>query len=107
LEKPASHTIKSEITKLEQEQKTTEIQAHEKELEAHLDLDRDESFAYSVAALKVEISIGAIAALLRRRPLWYVSLGIAMIGLVFMVVGTSPRTPEVGETSPTATSVTD
>lgn len=43
-----------------------------------------------IPCMQVKISMGAIAALTRKQIIWYVGLGIATIGVGFMVAGTLP-----------------
>ncbi|MGC1380310.1 MAG: DUF4337 domain-containing protein [Candidatus Baltobacteraceae bacterium] len=43
---------------------------------------RHHAFEYAVALLQVAIALGAVAALARFRPAWYVSLTAGMVGLV-------------------------
>jgi hypothetical protein len=45
------------------------------------------SLARGVTAFQIAIAMGAIAVLARRPRLWFVSLGLGLLGLVFMIVG--------------------
>ena len=90
LQKPVPPAIAAEITKLRREQQESQIEARRLETEADVDLRRHESFAHSVAALQIGISLGAVAALLRQRRVWYLGLGIAALGIGFMILGTYP-----------------
>ncbi len=89
-QKPVPANITTEINKLKQDQQTTQNKARELEHESQLMLSRHESFARSVAALQIGISLGAVAALLRKKSVWYFGLGIAAIGIGFMIAGTLP-----------------
>ena len=87
LQKPVPATLTAEITKLEREQQTSSAAAHQLENEARRDLSRHEAFAHSVAALQIGISLGAISALLRKRNLWYLGLGLGAVGASLMLWG--------------------
>jgi hypothetical protein len=52
---------------------------------------RHENFAYAVALLQVAIALGAVAALTRRRPAWFGSallgvIGCAVFGYAFFLL---------------------
>lgn len=89
-QKPVPAAITSEINKLKQDQETTQKQARQLEEESKIMFKRHELFARSVAALQIGISLGAVAALLRKKPVWYLGLGIATVGIGFMIAGTVP-----------------
>ncbi len=103
LRKPVPPAIAAEITKLRQEQQDSQAEARRLETEADVDLRRHESFAHSVAALQIGISLGAVAALLRQRRVWYLGLGIAALGVGFMILGTYPG--HAAKALPTSTAV--
>jgi len=90
LQKPVPPAITAEIAKLERQQQDSQIEARKLETEAYVDLRRHESFARSVAALQIGISLGAVAALLRQKRVWYLGLGIAAVGVGFIIWGTFP-----------------
>jgi|CZKU01.1.fsa_nt_gi hypothetical protein len=46
-------------------------------------------FAKSVTVFQVSIALAAIAALTRRKPMWWVSLAVGVTGLVFFAMGLS------------------
>ena len=96
LSKPVPLSIQAEITKLQREQKQTQAEAQKLEDEAHNSMTRHETLAKSVAALQIGISLGAVAALLRRRSIWYLGLGIAAVGVVFLVTGLFPAQKAAG-----------
>jgi hypothetical protein len=48
---------------------------------------RHRSFEYAVALLQVGIALGAVAALARSKPAWYVSLAAGAAGLAFFLQG--------------------
>ncbi|AFY93023.1 DUF4337 domain-containing protein [Chamaesiphon minutus] len=90
LQKPVPAKTTTEIDKLNREQEEIGREAQKIQAESQQNLARHELFARSVAALQVGISMGAIAALTRKQAIWYVGLGIATIGIGFMVAGTLP-----------------
>jgi hypothetical protein len=47
-------------------------------------------FAKSVTIFQVAIALAAIAALTRRKPMWWVSLGMGALGVVFFALGLLP-----------------
>ncbi len=90
LQKPVPAKTTTELAKLNREQQEIGQEAQKLQAESAQNLARHELFARSVAALQVGISMGAIAALTRKQKIWYVGLGIATIGIGFMVAGTLP-----------------
>ncbi len=76
------------------EQKEIEGKAHDLEKERdeksreseHL-MHRHHIFAYSVTFSQVAIALSAIAALTKRRPMWYLSLVVGAVSIVFVVIG--------------------
>jgi len=91
LQKPVPAKTTTELAKLNREQQEIGQEAQKLQAESAQNLARHELFARSVAALQVGISMGAIAALTRKQTIWYVGLGIATIGIGFMVAGTLPH----------------
>ncbi len=81
LQRPIPTDLQSQIQTLQQKQAALQIEAQTLQQESANELQQHELFARSVAALQVAISLGAVAVLLRKRAVWYVSLGIAAIGL--------------------------
>lgn len=51
---------------------------------------RHHAFEYAVALLQVGIALGAVAALARSKPAWYVSLASGLIGTFFFARGLIP-----------------
>lgn len=96
LGKPVPARTTAEIIKLQQDQQQTEVEARRLEEEGHSAMQRHESFARGVAALQIGISLGAVAALLRRKSVWYLGLAIAAVGVVFMGIGLLPAQQAVG-----------
>jgi Domain of unknown function (DUF4337) len=88
--KPVPTKTTMELGKLTKDQQEIQKEAQKLQSEAEHNLQHHELFARSVTALQVAISMGAIAALTKKRYIWYVGLGIAAIGIGFMVAGTLP-----------------
>jgi hypothetical protein len=99
-QKPVPATLTAEITKLNQEQQASSTAARQLENEARTNLHRHEAFAHSVAALQIGISLGAIAALLRKRTLWYLGLGIGAVGVSLMILGVISPSHEPSTSGP-------
>jgi hypothetical protein len=87
LHQPVPPSITAEITKLNQQLPNSQNLARSLETEGKLDLHRHEFFSYSVAALQIAISLGAVAALLRKKAVWYLGLGIGALGFGLMIFG--------------------
>ena len=75
---------KSEAEKLVAEVKSADVESRQ-----HLTLHHQ--FAKSVTIFQVAIALAAIAALARRKALWWVSLGVGLLGAVFLVLGFLPH----------------
>ncbi len=93
LQKPVPPELPAEVAKLRSAQEEIQKEAQKLQVESQENLRRHELFAHSVAALQVGISLGAIAALLRKPAVWYLGLSIAAIGIGFMVMGSIPSNP--------------
>ncbi len=102
LEKPVPQNITDEIARLEEDKKGIEAKARSLEKESKQYAEVHQTFAYSVAALQVAISLGAVATLMRKKPLWYVSLGLAAVGVVVMASGFLSKPAHVAEHSTSA-----
>ncbi len=76
---------KMEQYKEDQDKISEDAKKFEEDSEAHL--KHHETLAHSVTLFQVAIAVGAISALTRRKPFWYVSLGFGVIGLVFFSMG--------------------
>ena len=75
---------KTEAEKLAGEVKTADTESRQ-----HLALHHQ--FAKSVTIFQVAIALAAIAALARRKALWWVSLGVGALGAVFLLLGFLPH----------------
>jgi hypothetical protein len=61
--------------------------AHKFEEESAMEVGRHHAFEYAVALLQVAIALGAVAALARVKPAWYVSLAAGILGCAFFFSG--------------------
>jgi glucose-6-phosphate isomerase len=66
-----------------------EVKAADAESRHHLGLHH--RFAKSVTIFQVAIALAAIAALARKKALWWVSLGVGAVGAFFLVLGFMPQ----------------
>ncbi len=99
-QKPIPVETTAEINKLKQDMESSQTKALELEEESNLALYRHELFARTVAALQIGISLGAVAALVRKKSVWYLGLTIAGVGVVFMVMGIFPSQHNLSSHSP-------
>lgn len=76
---------KMEQYKDDQEKAGEDAKKFEENSEGHL--KHHETLAHSVTLFQVAIAVGAIAALTRRKPFWFVSLGFGAVGIVFFTLG--------------------
>ena len=90
--RPVPDTLKNAAVRYTLQQKDIANKAHDlekerdtKDAEASGLLERHHRFAYSVAMLQVAIALGAVAALTRRRVVWWFSTGLGVGGLIFLV----------------------
>jgi hypothetical protein len=74
-----------EEKKVEAEKLVGQVEAADRESKEHL--GRHHRFAKSVTIFQVAIALAAIAALARRRAMWWVSLAVGAVGAVFLVLG--------------------
>ncbi len=80
---------RGEIAKEVAKERPLEASARKLEEDSVAEVRRHKSFEYAVALLQVGIALGAVAALTRSKPAWYVSLGAGAAGLVFFLRGFS------------------
>ncbi len=75
------------ITEYKNQQKEIEDKAHEKEQSSEQHLALHQILAKGVTVFQIAIALGAISALSRRKWLWYVSLALGALGLLFFLQG--------------------
>ena len=71
----------------ETERKKIEETGHELESSSAKHMDRHNVLARSVTIFQIAIAMAAIAVLVRRKPLWYVSVALGIAGAAFLVQG--------------------
>lgn len=85
----AEERTSKEERKAEAEKLGAEVKAADAESKHHLHLHHE--FAKSVTTFQVAIALAAIAALARRKPVWWLSLAVGGLGAVFLVLGFVPH----------------
>lgn len=80
----------NEIAKETAKEKPLETSARTLEEESAAEVTRHHAFEYAVALLQVGIALGAVAALSRSLPAWYVSLAAGATGIFFFLRGFYP-----------------
>jgi|SRR5579863_4051503 len=75
--------VANEVSK----EKTLQTEARRLEEESLAGIVRHHAFEYAVALLQVAIALGAVGALARSKPAWYVSLVAGVLGIIFFVKG--------------------
>jgi Domain of unknown function (DUF4337) len=88
--KPAAARIAEYRAKIADEsRKETALSDSARDLERETadEMRKHHAFEYSVALLQVAIAVGAVSALTRVKPIWYLSLLIGVAGAAFCVVG--------------------
>jgi hypothetical protein len=63
--------------------------ARKLEEESAAEVRRHHAFEYAVALLQVAIALGAVAALARFKPAWYISMAAGIVGVGFFIRGFS------------------
>jgi hypothetical protein len=81
----AEERVEKEAKKSEAEKLVAEVEAADRESKQHLALHH--RFAKSVTIFQVAIALAAIAALARRKAMWWISLAAGAVGAVFLVLG--------------------
>ena len=91
---PAIAINQAEITRYGDQQKdirakadALEKQAAEEDAESGRDMDRHHIFAFSVSLCQVSIALSAVAALTRRRRVWYFGLAAGVLGTLTLLGG--------------------
>jgi hypothetical protein len=77
----------ADTKKIETEARRYEEQKNESDERSEALMERHHRFAFSVTLLQIAIALSAIAALTRRRPLWYVGIAVSVAGAVMFVLG--------------------
>jgi uncharacterized membrane protein len=84
-----ARTVEYRAKIADESRKETALSDSAKDLERETDdeMRKHHAFEYSVALLQVAIAVGAVSALTRVKPIWYLSLLIGAIGSAFCVLG--------------------
>jgi len=77
----------SAVEKYKKEQDEISAKATEHQDESNLHSEKHRELSRAVTFFQIAIAISAIAILTRRKPLWYISLLLALTGIVFFVTG--------------------
>jgi len=75
----------SEKVRYESEQSEIRGKAEEFDAESRHATHVHEFFAFAVTAFQVATAIGAIAVLVKKKPIWYTSIALGLVGLVFIL----------------------
>jgi Domain of unknown function (DUF4337) len=85
--KPAGDGDRQKLAAYDGEQRVIEERGHELEASSRRHLQRHGVLARAVTIFQIAIAMAAIAVLVRRRSLWFVSLGFGAAGAWFLVHG--------------------
>jgi|SRR5581483_7752397 len=85
--KSVSQQDEEKIKQYKEDQDKISEEAKKDDEDSENHLKHHESLAHSVTLFQVAIAMGAISALTRRKPFWFVSLGFGGIGVVLFVMG--------------------
>jgi hypothetical protein len=77
----------SQIAKEAAKETPLSTKARGLEEDSAAEVTQHHAFEYAVALLQVGIALGAVAALARSKPAWFVSLASGLVGIVFFVRG--------------------
>lgn len=80
-------SYRTQIAKEAGKEKPLAAHARELEEESAAEVRRHHAFEYAVALLQVAIALGAVAALARFKPAWFVSLAAGAIGVAVFIWG--------------------
>ena len=78
---------RGEVANEASKEKTLRTEARKLEEESVAQIERHHAFEYAVALLQVAIALGAVGALARSKPAWYVSLIAGVVGIIFFIRG--------------------
>lgn len=76
-----------EAKPLKEKAEEFERQVEESNKRSEALMERHHRFAFSVTLLQIAIALSAIAALTRRRPLWYLGIAVSVAGGAMFVLG--------------------
>lgn len=79
-----------EIAKYEKDKEDSRSKAEEAEKASEHHLEKHVPLASAVTAFQIAIAVSAIAILTKRRKLWYGSMLLTVVGIVFFLIGVLP-----------------
>ena len=79
---------KQAVARYEKEKEDIKKKAEEDELKADQHLQTHVTLSKAVTIFQIAIAISAISILTRKKPLWYGSILLSLIGIVFLLMGT-------------------
>jgi len=80
-------TYEQEIIRYEEEKAAIKAKAEAFEKDRNDCQEHGGQFGLAVIFLQVTILLSSIAGLLKKKPVWYLSLGIGVVGIVFFIDG--------------------
>jgi hypothetical protein len=80
----------ADIARYERDKAAIKKEAEEAEKESEAHLDKHVPLASAVTAFQIAIAISAISILTRRKNLWFGSLVLTAVGIVFFILGLLP-----------------
>jgi hypothetical protein len=86
-DKPRSTGYRQEGEAIEKKAEGLEDKVKEDNEESEHLMERHHKFAVSVTLLQIAIALSAIAALTRRKPLWFVGMAVSAAGVVMFSAG--------------------
>jgi hypothetical protein len=87
LNKPESETDRKKVEEYERDLDQLKEQAERQEVTSEASLSRHETFERGVTLFHIAIAVVAIAVLMRRQWLWYVSVIAGAVGVFFLIHG--------------------
>ena len=79
---------KQAVARYEKEKEDIKKKAEEDELKADQHLNTHVTLSKAVTIFQIAIAISAISILTRKKPLWYGSILLSLVGIVFLLMGT-------------------
>lgn len=87
MNKPVTAEDRQKLTTYDEQQRAIEDKGHELEASSRVHMEKHSALARAVTIFQISIAMAAIAVLVRRRPLWFVSIGFGLAGTFFLVRG--------------------
>jgi hypothetical protein len=87
--KPAGAAEQQKLVAYDEQQRVIEEQGHELERSSQRHMQRHGVLARSVTIFQISIAMAAIAVLVRKQPLWFVSMAFGAAGAWFLLRGIS------------------